>query len=161
MMTLADALLLAQAHIAWLNREEPPHPNYHYELGKATEYAHCWYFGYLLRPRPDNPPAEVEHFAGAPGFVIVRTSGQLGTISNHQRQELAAQSAIWQAAEQTAGLLLEQPLSLAVLRQHLPLALPELVALKQKLAAAGLADSEKKRALQARLLQAAGFIAVP
>ena len=97
-------------------------------------------------------------FGGAPGFVISKQTEELTVVSWHEMQQLAAQSAIWQDCELAALALLRTDLTLATLRAHLPLTLPELVACKKELEMLGANETAKEQALKAMLLQAAGFV---
>lgn len=160
MVTLSDALVLAQAHTEEMNTQAPIHPNYQYGMSKPVEYAHCWYFDYRIQPRLDFPPSKQEMFAGAPGFIISKQTTKLCTVSWHEMQQLAAQSAIWQQVDLQATQLLKTDLNLATLRAHLPLTLPELIVFKKDLNELGTDVLAKEQVLKSKLLQAAGFIDV-
>ncbi|GAA4023392.1 hypothetical protein GCM10022409_04050 [Hymenobacter glaciei] len=160
MVTLTDALALAQTHLIEMNEVAPIHPNYQYGTSKPTEYAHCWYFDYSIQPRLDFLPCKREMFAGAPGFTVSKQTAELHTISWYEMQKLAKQSAIWLHCELTAKALLGTNLSLTVLRSHFPVDLPELVAFKKDLEKLGTDKLARKEVLKAKLLQLAGFFNV-
>jgi hypothetical protein len=157
MVTLSDALRIAQAYIAQMNQDDHFHPNYQYEVSKPEEYAHCWYFNYLIQPRPNCPVDKKEMFAGAPGLVIPKETGKPKTIDWNEMQELAAWSAIWRECELTSSALQSANFNLATLRAHLSLPLPEIVAFKKELDLLGADELARKQALKTKLLQSVSF----
>ena len=72
MINLDKALVLAQRHLA----ENPLlHEDYEWIMSDPFEVDTGWCFDYSFRCCRDLPEEEWEHFAGSPGFLVVKESG--------------------------------------------------------------------------------------
>jgi hypothetical protein len=69
-VTYEEALISAQRHV-----DESPldHPEYRTGFSGGRVLPEGWYFDYTIEPIRPIPESEREQFAGAPGFIVLRT----------------------------------------------------------------------------------------
>jgi hypothetical protein len=141
-VTKEQAVAIARQVVAAQNRTSPLPAAYHWVVGEPVEYYAVWYFNYTLDHRQGRFAEEPLLLAGAPGFVISKSTGLVTTLSWGELAELPAQDRLRrQAAEQTEALLAGE-LSLARLRQQLKMPLAELQAFKAQLRAASVVQQQ-------------------
>lgn len=154
-MTLTEANALAQAYLEQANQNGQAPADYEYVLSKPVQYEHCYYFDYQLRHRFGLPQSQWELFAGAPGFIVSRQTGEVSVVSWGEKAQLSTHSAIWRQSKQLAAELVRTNADLTALRRHLPLRLPKLAAFYQQLRQPEMTEEQKEAALLAQLLRAA------
>lgn len=129
----AQAIALAQAHLAQLNAAKDPAAKWHWAVGEPMEYTPYWYFNYMRRWPPDYRPTMLDAMGYAPGYLIWKQTractligwGELATLPDRER--------CYQHARQLTSQLMAEPLSLARLRQYIRRPLPELAQLSHTL----------------------------
>jgi hypothetical protein len=56
-------------------------PGVYYSISNAKEYKDCYYFNFLLSDKDGRPLQNPPLIAGAPGFIVDKTTGNLEVIS--------------------------------------------------------------------------------
>ena len=84
-MTENQATELARKHVA---AQPSPAPGYSITLGRMAEVELGWYFDYGIKCELDIPETEREQFAGAPGFLVDRESGDISIVSHAEWVDL-------------------------------------------------------------------------
>lgn len=80
-----SAKRIADGHI-----EDQPAPlaGYRMALGSMRQTESGWYFDYRIECDLDIPESEHEQFAGTPGFIVDRASGDISVLSWHDLRAL-------------------------------------------------------------------------
>ncbi|HEX8349314.1 MAG TPA: hypothetical protein VF598_05090 [Hymenobacter sp.] len=155
MLTREEAIELADAYIKHQNEENSFHPEYEYAVSEPREYEEYWFFNFEIRHVHDLPKKDWEMFAGAPGYLVYKNTGQVKTTSWEKYSLLDKREALLKHCEQVATQLLTKEWSLQILRKHFKLPLPALIAFKKELENPGLSIQQKEQILKAQLMQEA------
>ena len=132
-LSQAAALALAHTHVTYLNAHTPPPGAQRWVVSKPVEYALYWYFDYQTDRDPTQPLDLANLFAYAPGYLIWKQTHACSLIGWAEYPTLPQREDLYQQAQQRAAWLLAEPVSLARLRAHLRLPLPQLVPLTHTL----------------------------
>lgn len=91
--TMKEFIEIAKLFIEKKNQDrESPHPDYRFGFCKEPEnFIESWYFDFLMLPNKEIPKDEIMLFAGAPGFIISKTSKTVKVISHGEIYELKVQ----------------------------------------------------------------------
>ena len=84
-MNVAEAKIIAAAHI-----EASPHPHedYSWVVREPSDTGDCWYFDYHMEHNHGLPQDEWILFAGAFGFLVNKSSGDVSIVSGGDFGEL-------------------------------------------------------------------------
>jgi hypothetical protein len=85
MLNVNAALKVADDHIA---AQPTPLSGYRMVHCGPLEVDEGWYFDYGIECDLDIPESDREGFAGAPGFIVTRSNGELRIVSWGERRSL-------------------------------------------------------------------------
>lgn len=152
-MTKEQAIALAAQFVRLQHQASSLPGDYLWVVAEPTEYDEAWYFDHTFAPRAGRWTNEVPQLAGAPGFLVCKRTQAVQSVSWPELAELPRRDALRRQAAQHAQELLSEALTLATLRRHLALPLPEVLALKKRLAESN--EAEQRALLTAQLFEKA------
>ena len=144
LLAKAQAIALAQAHLAHLNAANDPATKWRWAVSQPTEYTPYWYFDYERRWPPGYRPTILDTIGYPPGYLIWKQTHACTLVGWGELATLLERERCYQQATQLASQLLAEPLSLARLRQYIRLPLPGLAQLGYTLRT--LADTQAQHA---------------
>jgi hypothetical protein len=132
-LSQAAALALAHAHVTYLNAHTPPPGSQRWVVSNPVEYALYWYLDYQTALDPTQMLDLANLFAYASGYLVWKQTHACSLIGWAEYPTLPQREDLYQQAQQRTAWLLAEPVSLARLRAHLRLPLPQLVELTHTL----------------------------
>ncbi|MBC6697724.1 hypothetical protein [Hymenobacter sp. BT190] len=133
-MTKEEAIAIAHGFVSQQNQESPLPTDYQWIVAEPTEYDEAWYFDRTFEHRFGRLAEEPLAIGGAPGFLVSKSTRLVSTVSWQDFSELPKREAMRRQTAQLTQDILSAELTLANLRRHLQLSLPELLAFKTRLA---------------------------
>jgi hypothetical protein len=143
-MTKEEALTIAQVHIERINEFEPLHPDYEYVVSEPYEYEEYWYFDHQFRPKPDVIVDPNARFAGPPGYVISKQTGEVKTIAWWQLHELGESDKELKRVVLISNELTSEAGMYSKLKQAFKLTSVGALALKRRLEGPQLSEADRK-----------------